>query len=1432
MQKPLSRPALCRLLPAAAAALGMFTALPAQAAVNSFVIGMLNSGTAPFDAAGGAGKDASATDTTVRTHDEASYRVGYSLTPADTGRVLTVSMGTHTPPASYTGPALAPGELAYFSVADLPTGPAGCANISTAPVAWPVTGTPTQSGVSADGQHIVCVQDGMGSGANMDFKVRVAGTAPNGTTLGAPSASFFSDSNAQQTAAVTSTGGLHGTPGLTVSAAPRWQVSKTLGPGGVVFVPGSGPGGEDGYIAPFNLGVYAQGSRKGLEALQPNFTIDDSFVTSPSLPNARLVTWNVASPYATLPMGGGGGGAEPASQNGCGDWRSQLLRLGNQFDNGYHRANDFGAQNVADRPPEMRVYSVSRGGVCTTSQGTGAATSATLNVTGTDFSLAHYPVRAGSNTGATVLVGADINASTNQWWVASKSVLVWVSVTDLQSLPGTGSKWADLTNTAKLTGTSITGQANEYTSTAEKVRYEFVGPGTFRKLYTSPRAHWGGGAADLTACDPTITTDCFVNQASPGQVVAARLTVNARASGFTNGYICDKIDNSRFTVADMRGRRLADNATTRKYTDPNTGIVRHHLSGDPTTATGFVFEYGVGGPTGNGLTGTEGQTGRTWATRSNVLNEYADSNTPGYRDPVTGSGSQAGFQCGDAEALWFSDLGAIPAGYTRQDIHSVRIRYARFDPANFMLFYVPLQVNSSYAGNAPFTETAPDPTNGNTVVTSTITPGASDINGSFAPNQAVWLAGTAGIAGTSATYRSSDALRIVQTQYTQIGKRARLTGSTDYLGNGAVVDRGSLITYELQVNLTSSSNAHTTSVVDVWDVLPQHMQFIAGSSQFGGAAITPTCYAPGDALPADAPFEAGAVRVGTACRWQLANQPVAKADRGAAAGNLPPITFQARVLTSAANSASLPNTSYADSTGNLMPKAHYPAAGTGDRAFVCVGGGTGLPCSVGNWPLTVSSNVGIEIHKAVSHAVVPVETGFSYRLTYNATGNVLNQPRLLDVLPYNGDGREVPAGSGSATDFRGALRLNGPIAAPVADASATPPLLADPDLEVRYSSNAPANINPAPHHASHDVTGTGANSASSTNWCAVSQLGSANCPAADLSDATAFMAFPRAGANVPLQPGERYQLVVNVLPAGNQPADQYHNSFRADSPSLTARNPGSEIVRTVVIGVGGRVYEEKNGNTTDNGHPADPGIAGVSVRMTCATPAYDQTVTTNAEGYYAFPGAPAGAQCTITQTQPAGYDSAYNTPGMGGTGEGSAAGSSFIQLTVPADGISRGNNFAEMLQPQQADMGVAVTCTPNPAAPGTPVTCTATCTNNGPSAALNATCSIPAIGAFPGCTAAPATSLAAGGTLSCTTPAFNMPATPLTVNAQTGAANDNNAPNNSASTNLTLPGGGGGGGGAGGGGNITAVPTLGWPALMLLAGLLGGLGMRRKRMGG
>jgi uncharacterized repeat protein (TIGR01451 family) len=312
---------------------------------------------------------------------------------------------------------------------------------------------------------------------------------------------------------------------------------------------------------------------------------------------------------------------------------------------------------------------------------------------------------------------------------------------------------------------------------------------------------------------------------------------------------------------------------------------------------------------------------------------------------------------------------------------------------------------------------------------------------------------------------------------------------------------------------------------------------------------------------------AGSVPAGfKACKWVLLNQNVVKTSPGNAAGNLPELRFRAAVALNAPVSPPvLLNTAFADSTLNLYADAVYSGAEIGFRC------NSGQNCFFSNWVLSVAAAPGIALSKTVSRSAVAPNTSFTYTLGYGAVGGSLANPRILDVLPYNGDGRT------SASNYVGTFGLSGPVALPAANPG-PPATSADPTALVLYTNNIPANINLDPFGPSsldthHVLNGTGVNSASTTNWCTAAQLGSASCPS-NFANATGVMILPFAGAPVAcgsfgvvpcLQASALFQATVPVRGISNTVGNLYSNDFRADSLSLSARAPGSNVVTTRIV---------------------------------------------------------------------------------------------------------------------------------------------------------------------------------------------------------------------------------------------------------------------------
>ncbi len=1096
--KNFSRAGLTKLLLYMAMAAALIGVTPnTYAAINEFNAGMLNSGTEAFDADDNPGHDSGKGNDVIRSADSATYRVAYSLTSTDTGSLITLDLtGKIVFPGGYTGTS----SGAYFDPVRLP---ANCENVTT-----PLSSEPPpagESGVSSDGLKVWCAIPSATSAENIDFITNIAPDAPNGMTMQAPDITYESDNNPIDTTpgvlndAVT----YYGLPDLRVSAAPRWQVGKNTGNHYIFsgFIPGSGPSGEDGYVFGYNIAVYATGSRKGLEALAPNFSITENF-SDGDMPNAQLVTWDM-----TVPGFAASDFSAATGANGCGNWNNDFHALGNHIDNAFYYTRDRGTSASTED------YAVAKGGQCDAAAVDNVTKTATLNLTGVDSSLNHYPTRRGRGGEAGTLVNPnDLDSPTNQWWISSKVVAIWVPSTDL-----TPDATETFTNTVTLANaTSVTGQANPLSTDSSDTSITAVTTsGDFGKYYSPMEQQWDIPAGFTFAKrDDSILGDSQIKDAVSGNLVSARL--NIRNSGVTalSGHVCEKIDNTRLTFFDARSY-IKPNSTTKVY-DADTGIHDRYLAG--TTATVIDWQLGVDG---NNISGG------TWNNFDTV-----DPNTEIeiYSEPDNLSSAHRTATCEDGDATWYNSVNdLIAAGRSLSEVTRVRGKYNNLQGGMYILSFIPLRVNQQYAYDAN------DQSSG--VPNRTIVAGTA-VNNTYIPNQAYMDYG-------SGNKQSARLIRIRDNEYVSVTKMAADPAETE----NESVFAGSLVNYQLQINATSSISEHATTI-RVWDVFPQYMSYVPGTTQLGGAVIAdPTCFADGVTPPAPAPFAANSVEAGyTACYWDI-SATAKLLDVGDPAGNLPLLTFQGYISPTAPNMTAILNATAVDSTNNAYADAIYQNAGA---AFRCA---KNRRCGFSSYKLFINTTQGVVLNKVVDKGVIPVNDSYSYSLFYTALGSNLQGLRILDVLPYSGDLR--------GSNYNGSIDLTGPIAKPVAD-TGIPATIADNDIIIFYTSNTPANINQDPYDSGHNLTGTGSNSAITTNWCTETQVGTlAACPA-NFTDVTGILALPQGSGDQTVDAGDMFELIVPIQTNVNVANDRYDNAFIADSPGLTARRPGSNIVNTVV----------------------------------------------------------------------------------------------------------------------------------------------------------------------------------------------------------------------------------------------------------------------------
>lgn len=1075
---------------------------PAFSALNTgpggWVAGMVSSGSAPFDHL-----DPAAGDEFVRTHDSVTYRVGFTtVNGSDTNSRIVARAGSFTPPASYSGSALA--DIGFFDTVDMPT---SCTNVSTTPVNDPPAAG--VSGITADGQTIYCAQPSPTNGNNLDISYRIAGDAPNGTTTPALEFYYESDQTPLQSSPQTLTGrygleDLYGLADITIVAEPRWNLRVDYFRSGT-YLPASGPNGEDGFVFSWSLGVMGLGSRKGLEALQPPYEFDVDF-NDTDFPNAQIVDWDMQNTgYVSANFSATG----TKAHHGCGNWYNQLSVSGNYFDNRHYKPNDRGTAGLGT------VSEVADGGDCRLNTSSTASKTASLLTSGTDFSLTHWPSKHGRNTAAADTVNANnLDDSSNEWWVANKSILVWAPTSDI-----TVNTTEFLTLNAEIIGTSATGQANTDPNNSDNSS----SPGARRTIsgslseIHSPPVWSNPLGLDYALRDPVITGGAHVNQIAPNQVFAARLGAYNNSTGtLPAGYICDKVDNTRLKIFDTRDALFTSSAANQK--DPLTGVFVRYLAGPEFPVT---WEYGVSSP---------------WTEYNNVTSEYS-------RPLRTGS-SQFDSGCADTDATWYSSIDSLVAAegsHALQKVTHVRGNYDSYPAGSRLLIYIPQQANQTFAHS------------GSNLANGT-NPGSTFSNGdstsdSIAVHQAQWQTNEPQISN-GGLLTSADAVRVFQTEYTRITK-----ASSTHLPSGSLANAGDVVNYALTVNLSTSGSTHSSDV-EVWDIIPSHLAYISGSTSFGGTPLAdPACSdtsLPTEFFPVNGSTAAGEIADGyQACVWQLSNQQARKAAIGHESADLPTLSYKASLKFGSPSGTQILTSAFATSTDNLIPLPEYQGSGNG---FSCK---TGEACSFSNWLLNVQATPGIVLNKDVSNTTIPVDGEFDYTITYGAVGQGLTATRIIDVFPYPNDSRAP------FSDYAGQLILVQAVAKPQENILLD--TTSDDNFVALYTAQTASDIPTDPYDSRQTVDGTGTNSSTETNWCTELQFGLSNCPT-DVTESTAALFLPDgangAAANIP--EGNAYKVELHFQTSGNSAGDIYSNSFTADSPSLTARRPSSNTVSTQV----------------------------------------------------------------------------------------------------------------------------------------------------------------------------------------------------------------------------------------------------------------------------
>lgn len=513
--------------------------------------------------------------------------------------------------------------------------------------------------------------------------------------------------------------------------------------------------------------------------------------------------------------------------------------------------------------------------------------------------------------------------------------------------------------------------------------------------------------------------------------------------------------------------------------------------------------------------------------------------------------------------------------------------------------------------------------------------------GAFVPNRSSIV--FPGVNGGNPLF-GSDALKIQYLSQLSLSKSVAPAGP---------VQPGTVVRYYLSPGFSTPTYPQSETITFT-DDLPAGVTYLPGSSRYAGSPTADPTIQP------DTP-SAGLTRL----TWSI---PGVSPAHTPAAGNIGGLTFDAQL-------------GFQFAQGQLVTNNASVASTTGAQ-------GSG---AVAN---TIDAPAGLRFSKATSTPNVERGQPLRYSIAFSASSITPLNFELIDVLPYNGDGRTPP--SAVTGSFSNVV---------VTPDAANPP----PASNLRYTRNTPASINTNPYAAgAHSKNGSGTNSASLTVWCAAAQFGSGDCPAS-MAQVTAFLLamhpFDASGnpqGSTPLPTGTSYDFGIELTPTGNAYGNVYTNQARAASSdsSLAPISSPFATVNVVPASIAGVVYNDANRSGTQD--PGESGIGGVTIALACTPalggPPLNLTTTTAADGTYSFASLPSGS-CTLTQTQPADTFTTFNTPGTSGGTAGAVGGATeqITGITLVTGANATGYNFGEATPSAAINLTKTVNGAPAPA---------------------------------------------------------------------------------------------------------------------------------------
>ncbi|MEM7113811.1 MAG: GEVED domain-containing protein [Chloroflexota bacterium] len=333
---------------------------------------------------------------------------------------------------------------------------------------------------------------------------------------------------------------------------------------------------------------------------------------------------------------------------------------------------------------------------------------------------------------------------------------------------------------------------------------------------------------------------------------------------------------------------------------------------------------------------------------------------------------------------------------------------------------------------------------------------------------------------------------------------ARITKETNFNNNVNSVTVGGTVGYVLKPTYTSSAGSPEDGNVTIVDTLPEGLTYKSGTAVVGGVATEPQISMNGNQQ---------------VLTWNLGNRTPNDP--------LPIIEFTADVALDLGTGDELINTVVISGEGDPSPEEDRTAT----RSVV------------------VAIPEGLIIGKVVNTPWIFTNEQTSFTVNYrnNSQSGPFTQVDLIDVLPWNGDGRTPN------TDYTGTQTFN----------NVTPE---SNDFELYYTKATPGSIHWNPQDSSNDL------STGSTVWC--SSFSGGSCPD-DAGEVTAFRIIDNE--EMPVGDTRSFTLIMDTN--GNTGGDIYTNNASAAAAEVVLSVRSNDV--TVIV------PEFDWGDLPDDQYPTD-----------------------------------------------------------------------------------------------------------------------------------------------------------------------------------------------------------------------------------------------------